>query len=97
MIPRAIQQGEQDICLLAQEVVGSRVNMVQQGIVCSSEKTQVGMVPTWILPSNLKRNSGGDSTSQMQSFLLRPSNRTPQKKQQTCIKLGLAIMQEDCP
>jgi hypothetical protein len=70
--------------------------MVQQGVI--HLLTQIGVIPTWILPSNVINeillNSGGNLASQMQSYLLRPSNHAPNETQQTRVKLGLSIMQE---
>jgi hypothetical protein len=61
-----------------------------------------GLITTWLLPCNhwrmiSMRNSGGSLASQMHSWLLQPSNHAPNETQQTRIKLGLPLMQEESP
>jgi hypothetical protein len=84
-------------CLLAQADVGDREKMAQCCIIRPSKETQIGIIPTWLSPSNLNAQQRQKLASQKQSLLLRPSNHAPNKTQQTRIKLGLQIMQEELP
>ena len=53
MIVKAIQQGVQGACLIAQADLGSRATRIQQGIIHSLKEKQIGMNTTWLLHSNL--------------------------------------------